>query len=189
MNWSEEHLRIKEAFRCPWIWVDVWGIHVLNQRSRVLISYEWSVVLVRRSKISLNVGGWCFQFFKSETHSFKDWWLWCLDGEFSMYIRWESDSSGWNERVNAHLLSLGETESKLNLTVYGKMTADPKFSHWLILEVCNSCERWPFPLSCWPKLRLLPYSVRLTPPLVIVKLISPRENHCLHRLTLILSGE
>ena len=46
-----------------------------------------------------------------------------------MYIWWESDSSGWNERVNAHLLSLGETESKLNLTVYGKRVDGPKFSH------------------------------------------------------------
>ena len=45
-----------------------------------------------------------------------------------MYIWWESHSSGWNERVNAHL-SLGEIESKLNLTVYGKRIDGPKFSH------------------------------------------------------------
>lgn len=172
MNWFEEHLRIKETFICPWIWVDVWGIWVLNQRSRVLISYEWSVALVRRSEISLNVGGWCFQFFKSGIHSFKDWWFWCLDGEFSMYIWWESHSSGWNERVNAHLLSLGEIESKLNLTVYGKRIDGPKFSHshWFILEVWHFWNRWPLPLHCWPKLRLLHYFTRLTPPLVIAKL-------------------
>ena len=46
-----------------------------------------------------------------------------------MYIWWESDYYGWNERVNAHLLSLGETESKLNLTVYDKRVDGPKFSH------------------------------------------------------------